>query len=88
MEHIHEGPYFTANLVKLHLEAPPSTKFNLFQASLNDNNITTIRGDGVLLHKGEVRMEGALRVGVGAFREEGESGTEGTANVSCCTLSI
>ena len=69
VEHIHEGPFFTANLLKLHLTAPSSTKYNLFQASLNDVNITTIRGDSVLLHKGDVQMEGALRVGAAATSE-------------------
>eukprot|EP01032_Pedospumella_encystans_P013943 gene13943-16031_t len=80
VEHIHEGPFFTANLLKLHLTAPPSTKYNLFQASLNDINITTIRGDSVLLHKGDVQMEGALRVGAGATSEV-QAEDEVTSNI-------
>ena len=40
-----------------------STTTNILQATLNKANVTTIRGDGVLLHSGEVVVQGGLSLG-------------------------
>ncbi|RYY83673.1 hypothetical protein EON63_10720 [archaeon] len=42
----------------------PSPKFNLLQLQVNNVNITTVRGDGLLLHRGEIEVEGGMRIGM------------------------
>lgn len=49
-------------MVKINAQRTPSEVFNLFQAQLDGANVTTIRGDRLLQHKGDVHVLGGLEV--------------------------
>ncbi len=68
MTHSHDGPFFTATLMKLNVMRDESPAFNLFQAQLSGVNVTTITGDRRLVQSGDAAVEGSLRVGGGRSR--------------------
>jgi hypothetical protein len=73
--------------VKINAQRTPSAAFNLLQAQIDGQNVTTLRGDGALLHEGDVRIRGgALSVQGGAAPEDTADLSELTSvstNVSC-----
>eukprot|EP01041_Mallomonas_annulata_P001065 gene1065-2084_t len=64
MVHYHDGPFFTATILKVRMIRDPSPKFNLFHAEVatgtetSPSYHTTIRGDGMLIHKGILNITG------------------------------
>ena len=54
----HEGPFFTANLMKLQIRRSESPEFNFFQTKINDQPVTTLRGDRLLAHRGNLLVAG------------------------------
>lgn len=59
----HNGPFFTATLHKLNVIRTESSDFNIFQAQVSGENVTTIRGDRLMEHTGKVKVKGPLAVG-------------------------
>lgn len=59
----HEGPYFTGTLLKLSAHRDVSPDFNVFQTLINGENVTTLRGDKLLHHDGDVSVRGNLLLG-------------------------
>ncbi len=55
----------------------PSHEFNLFQALVNFEEVTTIRGDGLLSHAGSVAVQGGNLVV--ASSKEGYTTSKGLA---------
>eukprot|EP01038_Epipyxis_sp_PR26KG_P008919 gene8919-12027_t len=54
--HTHDGPFFTANIMKIHAERVESDEFNLLQMQINHSNVTTITGDRRLIHSGDLSV--------------------------------
>jgi hypothetical protein len=52
--HSHEGPFFTASLLKLDASRSESPDFNLLQTKVAGKVITTMRGDGLFNHSGDL----------------------------------
>lgn len=50
----HDGPFFRGNVVRVEANRSPSSEFNLVNVRVDNRNITTIRGDGLLSHNGEM----------------------------------
>lgn len=60
--HEHDGPFFTGTLLKLNAIRNPSSEFNIFQVQLNKHNITTIHGDKLFEHRGDMKVHGNVMV--------------------------
>ena len=58
--HSHDGPFFTGTVVKASITRSPSSEFNLFQTRINEDDVTTLRGDGVLVHNGNASIVGTM----------------------------
>jgi hypothetical protein len=63
----HDGPFFTASVVKINAVRAPSPDFNIFSAAIGTRNVTTIRGDLRLIHSGEAQFERTLILGGSAW---------------------
>ena len=59
----HDGPFYTGNLMKVHAERSLSHEFSLLNAVINDVNITTIRGDGALIHTKDFFTKQSISIG-------------------------
>eukprot|EP01034_Spumella_vulgaris_P025380 gene25380-31836_t len=59
----HDGPFFTASLLKLNVLRDMSPVFNLFTAQVSGRNVTTITGDGKLVQNGDVLVQSTLQLG-------------------------
>ena len=77
----HDGPFFTATVLKTHATRPLSEDFNFFQVVHSHDKfsatvpITTIRGDKQLTHAGNAAFEGSMEVTV-PLTTNGELGEE------------
>jgi hypothetical protein len=56
-------------LLKLDVQRSISKDFNLLQARLNGENITTITGDRTLTHNGNMQIVGGLSIAARDFSE-------------------
>lgn len=54
MVHHHDGPYFTASILKIRADRSADSSYNLFQAKIGNVNVTTITGHRQLQHHGHV----------------------------------
>jgi hypothetical protein len=61
----HDGPFFSGSLMKVNAKRFSAPEFNLFQAVVNGENLTTIRGDGQLIHSGDMYIGKRLLLGTG-----------------------
>lgn len=64
--HSHDGPFFTGNLMQLGVYRTSSPNFNILEASVgpsaSSQKVTTLRGDGLLTHRGAAHFQGGLAV--------------------------
>jgi hypothetical protein len=84
---MHDGPFFTGTLLKLHNMRSEGADFNVLQAQIDGRNVTTLRGDRLLTHLGRAEVQGALMVGSTEATEKTALGldsleTYATSNVS------
>lgn len=78
-ETVHAGPFFTGNLVKWQMKGrTPSKDFYLWTAQIEGENVTSLRGDQWLRHRG------ALSVELGSSGSRGSKG--GATGVSILQL--
>lgn len=59
----HDGPFFTGTLMKLSASRNRAKSFNVLQVQIDGENATTIRGDGLLSHYGNVAISGGMLLG-------------------------
>jgi hypothetical protein len=72
--------------VKINAQRTPSAAFNLLQAQIDGQNVTTLRGDGALLHKGDVHIRGGVLSVQGGAAPEGDADM-GEAATAAATVS-
>ena len=59
----HNGPFFSAALMRLNADRKSSPDFQLLAISIEGENVTSVRGDGLMSHRGDFSLGGALVVG-------------------------
>lgn len=65
----HDGPFFTANLLRISASRSRNSNFNLFLVQAGGQNITTITGNGVFQHRGDGEFD-TLHIGKNAFFDD------------------